>query len=231
MFYIGDIVNIPVIVGESYLPYRISVPNDFVIGSLAFGGNQFKNHAVVVDPYISTKVDTEIDPGRTFTIEHSEGFHHVALKAGSKFHAELIGYEIMDYTLEEDISFYGMGLPYYGFNATQVDPVSFNDDGTVNFTFEEEQTDVYSINAEINLETVADDGYAFDKWVIEKYDDPGNELIPVYDVKKITPTFTKIPQPAPTPEEPEYVNGQTGDNVPLMTIVLLAVVTIACFGV
>lgn len=112
-----------------------------------------------------------------------------------------------------------------------VDPVSFNDDGTVNFTFEEEQTGVYSINAEINLETVADDGYAFDKWVIEKYDDPGNELIPVYDVKKITPTFTRILQPAPTPEEPEYVNGQTGDNVPLMTIVLLAVVTLACFGV
>ena len=224
IFYIGDVVNIPAVAGQADASYSISVPSDFVIGSLIFGGNQYKNHAVNVAPDISTKVDAEISPGRTFTIEHGEGFHYIALKAGSTFHAELAGFDIMDYTFDEDYPFYGMGLPYYGFNATQVDPVEFKEDGTANFKFDEEEAGIYSINANITLQAVPAEGYVFDKWEIEKYDDPENELIPVYDFKKLTPVFKKV-------LEPEYVDApQTGDYSSSLIALFVLMLGASAFG-
>ena len=178
----------------------------------------------------SQRIDLSIpEGGAKFEIQKGEGFSNAVLAAGTKLY---FNGEEEPYIFDEDVDL-GSDFPPFGLMVGTT--MTFNEDGTVEYTYEPAHPDQHEITkANIILKTVPKEGYKFGRWLLNNIEVSGNYTVQNTNDVIVEPEISKNPgpQPGPQPGPTPVVNPTgipaTGDEI--LVGLILAIITVSAFA-
>lgn len=211
--YIGDVEYLST---ETSTNYALKLPFDFV--GIIVGGAD--NHQTKIkEPCFGMSNDDFsflLPKANTFSINYnSEGFKEIQLKAGSYIKISDIELPItQNYTFAKKLP--ALGLKPDASEETFT--LDFQDNGVACYKHIHKD-----INVEIHfdLEATAAEGYHFDHWDNELYENASNDEEPAMMIKTINPVFAVNVENSGE----EIASAQTSDNTNVVALVCLAIIS------